>query len=87
MDPAGSLDWKIYFWIGEKATLDKRTCAAIHSGVSVIKLYFLSLKQATATAWINLSQEDRRQNLDRVIDSRWGRASLCHAIALITKTA
>jgi hypothetical protein len=31
MDPAGSLDWRIYFWIGEKATLDKRTCAAIHS--------------------------------------------------------
>jgi hypothetical protein len=40
MDPAGSLDWKIYFWIGEKATLDKRTCAAIHSGVNVIKLNF-----------------------------------------------
>ncbi len=25
------LDWKIYFWIGEKATLDKRTCSAMHS--------------------------------------------------------
>ena len=25
------MDWKIYFWIGDKATLDKRTCSAIHS--------------------------------------------------------
>ena len=31
IDDAGGLDWKIYFWIGEKATLDKRTCAAIHA--------------------------------------------------------
>ena len=31
IDEAGGLDWKIYFWIGEKATLDKRTCSAIHS--------------------------------------------------------
>ena len=31
IDEAGALDWKIYFWIGEKATLDKRTCSAIHS--------------------------------------------------------
>ena len=31
MDESGALDWKIYFWIGEKATLDKRTCSAIHS--------------------------------------------------------
>lgn len=30
-DEAGAIDWKIYFWIGEKATLDKRTCSAIHS--------------------------------------------------------
>ena len=30
-DEAGALDWKIFFWIGEKATLDKRTCSAIHS--------------------------------------------------------
>ena len=27
----GALDWKIFFWIGDKATLDKRTCSAIHS--------------------------------------------------------
>lgn len=26
-----ALDWKIYFWIGEKASLDKRACAAIHA--------------------------------------------------------
>ena len=32
IDEAGAVDWKIYFWIGEKATLDKRTCSAIHSG-------------------------------------------------------
>lgn len=31
LDDGGALDWKIYFWIGEKATLDKRTCSAIHS--------------------------------------------------------
>jgi hypothetical protein len=31
LDDAGALDWKIFFWIGEKATLDKRTCSAIHS--------------------------------------------------------
>lgn len=31
MDESGSLDWKIYFWIGDKATLDKKTCSAIHS--------------------------------------------------------
>ena len=31
IDEAGALDWKIYFWIGEKATLDKCTCSAIHS--------------------------------------------------------
>ena len=30
-DEAGAIDWKIYFWIGDKATLDKRTCSAIHS--------------------------------------------------------
>ena len=30
-DDAGALDWKIFFWIGDKATLDKRTCSAIHS--------------------------------------------------------
>ena len=31
IDEAGALDWKIFFWIGDKATLDKRTCSAIHS--------------------------------------------------------
>jgi hypothetical protein len=31
LDEHGALDWNIYFWIGEKATLDKRTCSAIHS--------------------------------------------------------
>jgi len=31
LDEAGALDWRIYFWIGEKATLDKRTCSAMHS--------------------------------------------------------
>jgi len=31
MDSMESLDWQIFFWIGEKATLDKRTCSAIHS--------------------------------------------------------
>ncbi|XP_063216475.1 protein flightless-1 [Bacillus rossius redtenbacheri] len=31
VDDAGSLTWEIYFWIGLKATLDKRACAAIHA--------------------------------------------------------
>ena len=31
LDENQGLDWKIYFWIGEKATLDKRTCSAMHS--------------------------------------------------------
>ncbi|XP_043272595.1 protein flightless-1 [Venturia canescens] len=31
VDESGSLLWAIYFWIGEKATLDKRACAAIHA--------------------------------------------------------
>ena len=31
IDENQSLDWKIYFWIGDKATLDKRTCSAMHS--------------------------------------------------------
>ncbi|KAJ8955152.1 hypothetical protein NQ318_009045 [Aromia moschata] len=26
-----SLSWEIYFWIGEKASLDKRACSAIHA--------------------------------------------------------
>ncbi|XP_014203802.1 protein flightless-1 isoform X1 [Copidosoma floridanum] len=31
VDDGGSFVWAIYFWIGEKATLDKRACAAIHA--------------------------------------------------------
>ncbi|XP_058805283.1 protein flightless-1 [Phymastichus coffea] len=31
IDDSGSLVWAIYFWIGDKATLDKRACAAIHA--------------------------------------------------------
>ncbi|KAH0567748.1 hypothetical protein KQX54_013165 [Cotesia glomerata] len=31
LDESGSLMWSIFFWIGEKATLDKRACAAIHA--------------------------------------------------------
>ncbi|KAJ9590157.1 hypothetical protein L9F63_016713, partial [Diploptera punctata] len=31
IDETGSLAWQIYFWIGDKATLDKRACAAIHA--------------------------------------------------------
>ncbi len=30
-ESSGSLDWRIFFWLGDKSTLDKRTCAAIHS--------------------------------------------------------
>ncbi|KAK7075215.1 hypothetical protein SK128_020054 [Halocaridina rubra] len=26
-----NLDWQIYFWIGEKSTLDKKACSAIHA--------------------------------------------------------
>ena len=25
------MDWKIYYWIGEKSTMDKPTCSAIHA--------------------------------------------------------
>lgn len=31
VDDTGSLAWEIYFWIGDRATLDKRACAAIHA--------------------------------------------------------
>lgn len=31
LDDAGNLTWNIFFWIGEKASLDKRACAAIHA--------------------------------------------------------
>ena len=27
----GNLNWAIYFWIGETATLDKKACAAMHA--------------------------------------------------------
>jgi hypothetical protein len=27
----GSLAWQIHFWIGDKTTVDKRTCAAMHA--------------------------------------------------------
>lgn len=30
-DSGSSLIWEIYFWIGGKATLDKKACAAIHA--------------------------------------------------------
>ena len=30
-DDAGQLTWEIFFWIGSKATLDKRACSAIHA--------------------------------------------------------
>ncbi|XP_075220548.1 FLII actin remodeling protein isoform X2 [Lycorma delicatula] len=31
LDDSKNLTWNIYFWIGDKATLDKRACAAIHA--------------------------------------------------------
>ena len=31
MDEAGNLSWKIYFWIGEDSTIDKKACSAIHA--------------------------------------------------------
>lgn len=31
LDENQSLTWEIYFWIGEKASLDKRACSAIHA--------------------------------------------------------
>ncbi|KAA0202906.1 hypothetical protein HAZT_HAZT000741 [Hyalella azteca] len=31
LDDTSSLVWQIYFWIGEKTTLDKKACAAIHA--------------------------------------------------------
>ncbi|KRT80377.1 hypothetical protein AMK59_7406, partial [Oryctes borbonicus] len=30
-DDSGLINWEIYFWIGEKASLDKRACSAIHA--------------------------------------------------------
>ncbi|XP_064595508.1 protein flightless-1 homolog isoform X2 [Liolophura sinensis] len=31
IDESNSLNWQIYYWIGAKATLDKKACAAIHA--------------------------------------------------------
>ncbi|KAF0310088.1 Protein flightless-1 [Amphibalanus amphitrite] len=31
LDDSNAISWQIYFWIGEKATLDKRACSAIHA--------------------------------------------------------
>lgn len=31
MQDNGGLDWQIFYWIGEKTTLDKKACAAIHA--------------------------------------------------------
>ncbi|XP_021572418.1 protein flightless-1 homolog [Carlito syrichta] len=31
LDDSGSLNWKIYYWIGGEATLDKKACSAIHA--------------------------------------------------------
>uniref|UniRef100_A0A8D0GFE8 FLII actin remodeling protein n=1 Tax=Sphenodon punctatus TaxID=8508 RepID=A0A8D0GFE8_SPHPU len=31
LDNNGSLNWEIYYWIGQEATLDKKACAAIHA--------------------------------------------------------
>lgn len=31
IDDSNSLNWKIWYWIGEKATLDKKACSAIHA--------------------------------------------------------
>uniref|UniRef100_A0A5S6QHV9 Gelsolin-like domain-containing protein n=1 Tax=Trichuris muris TaxID=70415 RepID=A0A5S6QHV9_TRIMR len=31
LDESNSLDWLIYYWIGESASIDKKACAAIHA--------------------------------------------------------
>lgn len=31
LDENGSLNWEIYYWIGQEATLDKKACSAIHA--------------------------------------------------------
>lgn len=31
MDDTSSLTWEIYFWIGDKSTIDKKACSAIHA--------------------------------------------------------
>lgn len=31
IDESNSLNWQIFYWIGERATLDKKACSAIHA--------------------------------------------------------
>ncbi len=31
VEESGSLNWQIFYWQGDKATIDKRTCSAMHS--------------------------------------------------------
>ena len=31
LDDKGNLDWKIFYWIGSQASLDKKACSAIHA--------------------------------------------------------
>ncbi|KAJ7305988.1 hypothetical protein JRQ81_010354 [Phrynocephalus forsythii] len=31
LDDNGSLNWEIYYWIGQESSLDKKACAAIHA--------------------------------------------------------
>lgn len=31
LDDNGSLNWEIYYWIGQDSSLDKKACAAIHA--------------------------------------------------------
>nr|XP_060642773.1 protein flightless-1 homolog [Anolis sagrei ordinatus] len=31
LDANGSLNWEIYYWIGQEASLDKKACSAIHA--------------------------------------------------------
>ncbi|XP_014670701.1 PREDICTED: protein flightless-1-like [Priapulus caudatus] len=31
IDEQGGINWQIYYWIGNKATLDKKACSAIHA--------------------------------------------------------
>ena len=31
IDESGNLSWEIYYWIGERASIDKKACSAIHA--------------------------------------------------------
>lgn len=31
LDDNGALNWHIFYWIGQEATLDKKACSAIHA--------------------------------------------------------